>query len=92
MSAQRVKLTSQISQLCQLLVTSPDNLISLMKERIDQGRAMEAVLLGQPIPIRDEADDDQITQDDIDWCMEKLKFLLQPENRNPYVRIKNSQH
>ena len=89
MSAQKVRFAKQLSQLCKLLVTDPSNLISLMKERIDQGRAMEAVLLGRPIPIRDEADDDVITDDDIDWCMEKIKFLLQPENRNPYVRTKN---
>jgi len=47
-------------------------------------------MLGRPIPVRDEADDDRITQDDIDWCMGKIKFLLQPENRNEFVRIKNS--
>ena len=73
-------------------MTSPDNLIGLMKERIDYGRALEATLLGRPLPVRDEADDNRITQDDIDWCMEKLKFLLQPENRNPYVRITNERN
>lgn len=90
MSAQRVKLAHQMSQLCQMLKTSPDKLISLMKERIDRGRTMEAILLGRPIAVRPVEDDDRITQEDINWCMDKIKFLLQPENRNEFVRIKNS--
>ena len=76
-----------LMQIAQLLGTDQQALVSLMKERIDHGRALEAVLTGTPIPERDPADDDRITQDDLVWCLEKLRFLVQPSNRNEYVRI-----
>jgi hypothetical protein len=82
-----VKLMGEVSELSKSLGTDPNNLISLMKERIDYGRALESVLLGKPVPVREVEDDDRITKSDIDWCIDKLKFLLQPENRNEYVRI-----
>ncbi len=84
-----VKLMSQVSILSEELKTSPDNLISLMKDRIDYGRCLESILLGKPVPVRDPEDDHRITKSDISWCMDRLKFLLQPENRNEYVRTFN---
>jgi hypothetical protein len=84
-----VKLMSQVSTLSEELNTSPDSLISLIKERIDYGRCLESILLGKPVLVRDPEDDHRITKSDISWCMDRLKFLLQPENRNEYVRILN---
>jgi len=84
-----VKLMSQVGELSNSLDTDPDSLISLIKGRIDYGRALESVLLGKPVPVREPEDDHRITKSDIDWCMDRLKFLLQPENRNEYVRTFN---
>ncbi len=85
-----VKLMSQVSSLSEELNASPDSLISLIKERIDYGRCLESILSGKPVLVRDPEDDHRITKDDIRWCMDKLRFLLQPENRNEFIRNKNA--
>lgn len=84
-----VKLMSQVGELSNSLNADPNSLLGLMKERIDYGRALESVLLGKPVPVRDPEEDQRITKSDIEWCLDKLKFLLQPENRNEYVRTLN---
>ncbi len=84
-----VKLMSQVGELSNSLNADPNSLLGLMKERIDYGRALECVLLGKPVPVRDPEEDQKITKDDIEWCLDKLRFLLQPENRNEYVRTLN---
>lgn len=89
MNALIVKLVSEVSSLSKDLEVDPDSLLGLLKERIDHGRCLESILLGKPVPVREPEDDHRITKGDIDWCMDRLKFLLQPENRNEYVRTFN---